>query len=77
MNVKQRWMRHAGSSKRNRKLGGKHHMRTAEATDPDWESRAIRIAAALDLATSELQKLIDDIRERREKEDPPDGRTEH
>lgn len=34
----------------------------------DWESRAIRIAAALDTATDELAELIEEIRRRREEE---------
>lgn len=35
----------------------------------EWELRATRIAVALDIATDELQKLIDDIRKRRDLSD--------
>lgn len=42
-----------------------------------WEIRAIRIAAALDLATDELAALIEDIRMRyknEQDEEPSDAR---
>lgn len=38
------------------------------AEDRAWETRAIRIAAALDTASGELSKLIEELRQRREQE---------
>lgn len=46
----------------------------------DWETRAIRIAAALDTAADELAALIEELRQRRDQEkqqeDTPDARRQ-
>lgn len=58
------------------KAPGQHR---ASGAGAEWESRAIRIATALDMATSELAALIEDIRKRRTKEEEgpnSDARTE-
>lgn len=44
--------------------------------EEDLETRAIRIAAALELISDEVQKLIDGIREHQPKEEAPDARPE-